>query len=79
MNQVVKAALSQRAAEKTYGVLDELLTCVPWNLYELRKRWNVVKHEVAPWRERSKEAYSSMLHTASRFIPLRRPARHARP
>src|ERR1700761_3184452 len=31
-----------------------------WSPYELRKRWNRVKHEVAPWwAECSKEAYSN--------------------
>lgn len=37
-------------------------TQVPWNLYSLRRWWNDVKDEVAPWwAENSKEAYNSGL------------------
>ncbi|NUT36757.1 MAG: IS200/IS605 family element transposase accessory protein TnpB [Hamadaea sp.] len=57
----VKAQLDQRAAEKTYGLSDDQLTpLVGWNLPALRKRWNQVKDEVAPWwAQNSKEAYAS--------------------
>ncbi|MEO3861415.1 IS607 family element RNA-guided endonuclease TnpB [Acrocarpospora sp. B8E8] len=60
---LVKANLDQREAEKSYGVPAELLTpSVPWNLYGLRRAWNQVKGQVAPWwAECSKEAYSTGL------------------
>jgi putative transposase len=33
---------------------------IPWNLYALRRQWNLDKHSVAPWwPTASKEAYSS--------------------
>ncbi|WP_326637818.1 IS607 family element RNA-guided endonuclease TnpB [Streptosporangium sp. NBC_01755] len=66
---LVKAALSQREAEKTYGVPTELLTEVPWSLYELRKLWNAAKDTVAPWwAENSKEAYNSGLEALARAL-----------
>ncbi|WP_326638750.1 IS607 family element RNA-guided endonuclease TnpB [Streptosporangium sp. NBC_01755] len=66
---LVKAALSQREAEKTYGVATELLTEVPWSLYALRRRWNVAKDGVAPWwGENSKEAYNSGLEALARAL-----------
>ena len=43
----VKAALSQREAEKSYDVPDELLTEVPWSLYGLRRAWNTAKDQAA--------------------------------
>ncbi|MFI6731999.1 IS607 family element RNA-guided endonuclease TnpB [Nonomuraea sp. NPDC050451] len=57
---LVKANLAQRAAERSYGLRgDQLTPPVPWSMYTLRKRWNTVKHEVAPWwAECSKEAYA---------------------
>jgi putative transposase len=60
---VVKANLDQRAAERSYGIAEELLTpVVPWNLYALRRLWNQAKAEVAPWwRDNSKEAYNTGL------------------
>ncbi len=40
---------------------------VPWSLPALRREWNRVKGEVAPWwRENSKEAYSSGLDALAR-------------
>lgn len=46
----VKANLDQREAERSYGITDEDLTpSVSWTLYSLRKDWNAVKDEVAPW------------------------------
>ena len=58
---LVKAQMDQRAAEKTYGLSGEDLTAsVSWTLPSLRKRWNAVKDEVAPWwAENSKEAYAA--------------------
>ncbi|OKI61485.1 IS607 family element RNA-guided endonuclease TnpB [Micromonospora sp. CB01531] len=59
----VKAVMDQRAAERSYGVPEELLTpTVGWSLAKLRKAWNQAKPEVAPWwPECSKEAYNTGL------------------
>ncbi|MFE9690934.1 IS607 family element RNA-guided endonuclease TnpB [Micromonospora sp. NPDC005806] len=59
----VKAIMDQRAAERTYGVPEELLTpTLGWNLAALRKAWNQAKPDVAPWwRECSKEAFNTGL------------------
>jgi len=66
---LVKAALAQREAEQSYGVPDGRLTPVPWNLYELRRRWNQAKHQVAPWwRNNSKESYSGGLDALARAL-----------
>ncbi|MEO6089716.1 MAG: IS607 family element RNA-guided endonuclease TnpB, partial [Umezawaea sp.] len=57
----VKANLGQRAAERSYGVDEAELTPVfPWSMYAMRKAWNRVKGEVAPWwAGNSKEAYAT--------------------
>ncbi|MBA8826506.1 transposase [Saccharopolyspora lacisalsi] len=59
----VQAVMDQRRAERSYGVGEEQLTpSVSWSAYSLRKAWNQVKGEVAPWwGENSKEAYASGL------------------
>ncbi|OKI87722.1 IS607 family element RNA-guided endonuclease TnpB [Micromonospora sp. CB01531] len=59
----VKAIMDQRAAERTYGVPEELLTpTVGWSLAKLRKAWNAAKADVAPWwPECSKEAFNTGL------------------
>jgi putative transposase len=59
----IKANLDQREAERSYGIPDtELTPPVNWSAYGLRKSWNRVKREVAPWwAVNSKEAYSSGL------------------
>jgi putative transposase len=61
--ELVRANLAQREAERTYGVSeDELSPPVGWSGYELRKHWNRVKGEVAPWwQANSKEVYSAGL------------------
>jgi len=65
----VKRCLDQRDAERSYGVPEELLTEVPWSLPELRRWWNRVKQERAPWwRENSKEAYNSGLDALARGL-----------
>jgi putative transposase len=49
----VKADMDARKADPGHG-------SIPWNLYALRKQWNIDKHIVAPWwAQASKEAYSS--------------------
>ncbi|MFG1874182.1 IS607 family element RNA-guided endonuclease TnpB [Sphaerisporangium sp. NPDC049003] len=66
---VVKVALSQREAEKSYGVPEEHLTDVAWSLYGLRRAWNATKGVVAPWwADNSKEAYNSGLDNLARAL-----------
>lgn len=59
----VKANLSQREAERSYGIPTEGLTPgLSWSLYSLRKDWNAAKGTVAPWwGECSKEAFNTGL------------------
>jgi putative transposase len=59
----VRANIAQREAERSYGLTDaDLTSALSWSAYSLRKDWNRVKAEVAPWwGENSKEAYSSGL------------------
>ncbi|MBB5783586.1 RNA-guided endonuclease InsQ/TnpB family protein [Nonomuraea jabiensis] len=45
----VKAALAQREAEKTYGVLDKELTPVPWSAPALERLWRREHGERFPW------------------------------
>jgi putative transposase len=63
----VRAAWEQRQAETSYGVPEaELTPWRSWSLPTLRKQWNQVKHEIAPWwAENSKEAYNSGLANAA--------------
>jgi putative transposase len=60
---VVKTNLDQRAAERSYGISGDALTpSQNWSAYGLRKTWNQIKNDIAPWwRENSKEAYASGL------------------
>jgi putative transposase len=66
----VKANLGQREAERSYGITgDDLTPPLNWSLYSLRKDWNAVKAEVAPWwAENSKEAYASGLDALARAL-----------
>jgi putative transposase len=59
----ITANLAQRAAERSYGIADGLLTPpASWSAWALRKEFNAVKDRVAPWwAENSKEAYASGL------------------
>ncbi|WP_247797704.1 IS607 family element RNA-guided endonuclease TnpB [Crossiella sp. S99.2] len=63
----INANWAQRKAEQSYGIPDDQATeWVKWSLPALRKAWNQVKSEVAPWwRECSKEAYNTGLANAS--------------
>ncbi|MET7334189.1 IS607 family element RNA-guided endonuclease TnpB [Nonomuraea sp. NPDC005650] len=66
---LVKAALDQREAERTYGISGQLLTEAPWSLPTLRRAWNIAKGTVAPWwAGNSKEAYSSGLDALARAL-----------
>ncbi|WP_396899527.1 IS607 family element RNA-guided endonuclease TnpB [Mycolicibacterium sp.] len=61
MLALVKANLDQRAAELTYDIPDtELTPALNWSFYSLRKQWNQIKGDVAPWwSDNSKEAYAN--------------------
>jgi putative transposase len=53
-------ALGHVKADMEARRLDPEHVATPWNLYALRRQWNVDKHTVAPWwPQNSKEAYSS--------------------
>ena len=67
---LVKAQLDQRDAESSYGIpAGELTPFVSWTLPSLRKRWNEVKADAAPWwAECSKEAYSSGIRNLVRGL-----------
>ncbi len=60
MLALVKANIDQRAAERSYGIPDDLLTpALDWSAYGLRELWNSRKEMAAPWwRGNSKEAYA---------------------
>jgi putative transposase len=66
----VKANLSQRDAERSYGIAgDDLTPSLSWSLYSLRKDWNAAKDQVAPWwGECSKEAFSTGLDQLARAL-----------
>jgi IS605 OrfB family transposase len=66
----VTANLAQREAEKSYGIAgDDLTPSLSWSLYSLRRDWNAVKDEVAPWwAECSKEAFSTGLDQLARAL-----------
>src|SRR6202167_9057 len=63
----VLATWAQCKAEESYGVPeDERTPWRGWSLLALRKEWNQVKNDVAPWwAQNSKEAYSSGLAGAA--------------
>ena len=66
----VKAVMDQRAAERSYGIADEVLTPAQgWSLPALRGAWNAEKAEVAPWwGEVSKEAFNTGLDALARGL-----------
>ena len=66
----VKKNLDQRAADRSYGVSGTGLTpALGWSLPELRKTWNQVKNDAAPWwPDNSKEAYNSGLDALARAL-----------
>ncbi|HZE33269.1 MAG TPA: helix-turn-helix domain-containing protein, partial [Actinoallomurus sp.] len=66
----IKANLDQRAAERSYGIGEvDLTPAVGWSLYAMRKDWNQVKEQVAPWwAECSKEAYNTGLDQPARAL-----------
>lgn len=70
MLEVVKKNLDQRAAERSYGIGEDLLTpSQGWSLPQLRMTWNQRKHEAAPWWPvNSKEAYNTGLDALARGL-----------
>jgi transposase len=66
----VKANLSQREAERSYGIGEADLTPgISWSLYSLRKDWNAAKDAVAPWwAQCSKEAFNTGLGQLARAL-----------
>lgn len=46
---LIKAALDQRAAERTYGLPDAQLTPVPWSAPTLEKAWRAAHPTRYPW------------------------------
>jgi putative transposase len=59
--ELVTSRIEQRAAGEDVQV--------PWTLAELRREWNRVKDDVAPWwAENSKEAYNSGLDALARAL-----------
>lgn len=66
----VKANLSQREAERSYGITgDDLTPSMSWSLYSLRKDWNAAKATVAPWwAECSKESFNTGLDALARAL-----------
>ncbi len=65
-----RAVMDQRAAERTYGMPDELLTPpLSWSLAGLCRAWNAAKAEAAPWwSEVSKEAFNTGLDVLARGL-----------
>ena len=50
MLDVVKKNVDQRADERSYGIAENELTPLQgWSLPKLRKTWNRIKNDVAPW------------------------------
>jgi len=66
----IKANMDQREAEKTYGLSDEnLIPYVGWSFYSLKKDWNAVKNEVAPWwKQNSKDIYETGLERLAKAL-----------
>jgi len=66
----VKAVLSQREAEASYGVPEAGLTPAQgWSLPALRRTWNQRKNACAPWwTQNSKEAYNTGLDGLARGL-----------
>jgi putative transposase len=66
----VKAVLGQRAAERSYGIAEQMLTpAMGWSLPALRKAWNATKNVAAPWWSQvSKEAFNTGLDALARGL-----------
>jgi putative transposase len=66
----VAANLGQRQAEASYGIpAEELTPSLSWSMYSMRKAWNQVKDQVAPWwADCSKEACAGGLDQLARAL-----------
>jgi Helix-turn-helix domain len=66
----VRAVGAQREAEQSYGIVGDGLTpWQGWSLPALRRTWNQVKDQVAPWwPECSKEAFNTGLDALARAM-----------
>ena len=56
--ELVKSCLDQRRADHDVEV--------PWTLPELRREWNRVKHQVAPWWQHNSKEATTAVWTRSR-------------
>jgi putative transposase len=66
--RIRERALTEGASVREAGALARTVP-VPWSLASLRKEWNQVKGDVAPWwAENSKECYSSGLDGLARGL-----------
>jgi putative transposase len=74
----VKNNLAQRAAERDTGVAEDKLTpAVSWSKYSLRKQFNTVKAEVAPWSgEVAKHCFDTGISQAGDALANWSDARH---
>ncbi len=76
MLAAVKADLDQRAAERSYGIVDDDLTpWMGWSFQSLRNEWNRRKHSVAVctdgtpwWPQNSKEVYANACRNLSEAL-----------
>jgi putative transposase len=60
-SQIREAAFRELLSDEDADALVNTVV-VPWTMFSLRKEWNAVKQEVAPWwQENSKFAYESGL------------------
>ena len=66
----LRAVGAQREAEQSYGIVGDGLTpWQGWSLPALRRTWNQVKDQVAPWwPECSKEAFNTGLDALARAM-----------
>lgn len=66
----VMANLSQREAEKSYGLEGETLTpSLSWSVFSLQKLWNAKKHGWAPWAsENGSRAYRTGARNLGRAL-----------
>jgi putative transposase len=70
MLALVRAAVGQRRAERSYGIAEADLTpALNWSLAGLRREWNRRKDGVAPWwAENSKESCNTGLDALARGL-----------
>jgi putative transposase len=76
----VKDNLAVRAAERDAGVVEDKLTpALSWSKYSLRKQFNTVKADVAPWAgEVAKYCFDAGINQAADALKNWSDARHGR-